>query len=481
MCYSALSRRTDIRDHTVDSGVVERAGQMNRRQAVAVAIAVGSVLALSTACGSSGGTTDTSKVDFSATAKGTLHAWAFDNPDDVGKARLADAKKFLSGVSIDMDETTFDAQKFTTRLAGGDVPDVVQMDRQYVATYAAQNLILPLDKCYSQNGVDPKQRFYSSVIGDVTYKDQIWAVPQFFQPPAILLNRTVMDAAGVTPDQIDTSKPDELVDAIKKMYKTSGGNPSVMGFNPVPTGEPNMWVLGLGGQLIDQDGKPTLDDPDNVYPLEVLKKITDAQGGWAKVKSFTDSFDVFGAKNQFVKNQVGSELDYQWYPNVLTPFKDQVNLDAVPFKDKDGKPVSVAGGSSFVIPAKSKNPAAACQWALRLTSMDDWTAAGAARADTLKQNGGINTGLFTGSPDADKKLRDMYVKPSGNAGFDKVISAYYDVVDVGKSFGSSPAGQTIQNELINAITETLLGQKSAKDALADAQSKAMTAYNSVTR
>jgi multiple sugar transport system substrate-binding protein len=454
---------------------------MNRRQVVGVAIAVGSALVLSTACGSSGGGTDTSNIDFSGTAKGTLHAWAFDNPDDVGKARLADAKKFLSGVDIQMDETSFDAQKFTTRLAGGDVPDVVQMDRQYVATYAAQGLILPLDKCYSQNDVDPKQRFYPSVLGDVTYKDQVWAVPQFFQPPAILLNRNVMDAAGVTPDQIDTSNPDVLIDAIKKMYKTSGGNPSVMGFNPVPTGEPNMWVLGLGGQLIDKDGKPTLDNPNNEYPLELLKKITDAQGGWAKDKSFTDTFDVFGGKNQFVKNQVGSELDYQWYPNVLAAYKDQLNLDAVPFKDKDGNPVSVAGGSSFVIPAKSKNPAAACQWALRLTAMDNWLAAGAARADTLKESGGTNTGLFTGSPDADKKLRDMYVHPDSAGGFDKVINTFYDVVGVGKSFGASPAGQTIQTELINAITETLLGQKSAKDALAAAQAKAMTSYNSVTR
>ncbi len=454
---------------------------MKRRHALVLASTVTAALALTSACSSSGGgnASKAATASFGAKPSGTLNAWAFDNADDVGKARLADAKQSLSGVTIKLDQTGFDAQKFTTRLASGNVPDVVQMDRQYVASYAAQGLLLPLDKCYSDNSVDPSKRFYPAVIGDVTYDKKVWAVPQFFQPPAILLNKSVMDAAGVSNADIDTSKPDVLLAAIRKMYKTNGGVPATMGFNPVATGQSNLWMLGLGGKLTNDKGEPTLDDSSNVYPLEMLKKITDAQGGWAKVKSFTDAFDVFGAKNQFVKNQVGAEVDAQWYPNVLSPYKDQIKLQAVPFKDKSGNPISVSSGTSFVIPAKAKNPVAACAWALRLTNQQNWEAAGKARAQTLQTNHGLNTGLFTGSPDADKALRQEYVKPSGNAGFDQVISTYYDVVNYGKSFGASPAGQAIQADLLNAITTTLLGQKSAKDALADAQRKAMQAYKSV--
>jgi multiple sugar transport system substrate-binding protein len=446
--------------------------------------ALASAALLLTGCGSSSGggaanSSKAAKINFGGTASGTLSAWAFDNADDVGKARLQWAQQNLNGTTVKLDQTAFDAQKFTTRLASGNVPDVVQMDRQFVATYAAQGLVLPLDKCYSDNKVDPKTRFYASVLQDVTFKDQVWAVPQFYQPPAILLNKKVMDAAGVTNDQIDTSKPDVLLAAVRKMYKASNGVPSVLGFNPVATGQSNLWVIGLGGQLTDKDGKPTLDNSNNEYPLTFLKQILDAQGGWAKIKSFTDAFDVFGAKNQFVKDQVGAEVDAQWYPNVLSPYKNQIDIQAVPFKDKSGNIVSVAGGSAFVIPAKAKNPVAACKWMLNLTADADWAAAGAARAQTLQKNGGINTGLFTGSPGPDQSLRQQYVKSSGNSGFDQVISTYYDVVAKGKSFGASPAGQAIQADLINAITATLLGQKSAKDALAAAQRQAMQSYNSV--
>jgi len=427
--------------------------------------------------GSSGGSTS-----FSKNASGTLKAWAFDNADDVGKARLAYAKSHLHGVSIDLDQTTFDAQKFTTRVASGNVPDVVQMDAQFVATYAAQGLITPLDKCYQAHHVSAASTFYQSVKDDVSYDGHIWAVPQFYQPPAIILNTRVMDKAGVTPADINTSKPDQLISAIKKMYVANGDKPVTMGFDPVASGQPGLWLLGYGGQIIDSSGKPTLNDSKNVKGLQVLKRIYDAQGGYAADKSFTDTFDTFGKKNQFVKDQVGAQVDNQWYVNVLTPYIKQVQISAVPFYSSDGKPFTVTSGTAFVIPSAAKNKDAACAWALSLDSMGAWKAAGAARAKTLKATpGAVDTGLFTGSPKADAYIHKTYVKPTGNAGFDKTIETYYDVVGNGKSIGTSPAGQQIQTELQNALQSTLLGSKSPSAALKDAQSAAMNAYRQAVK
>jgi multiple sugar transport system substrate-binding protein len=85
--------------------------------------------------------------------------------------------------------------------------------------------------------------------------------------------------------------------------------------------------------------------------------------------------------------------------------------------------------------------------------------------------------LFTGSPAADKAIREQYVKEGSNAGFNEAIATFYDVVGSGKSFGASPAGQQIQTELQNAISSALLGSKTPEAALADAQTAAMRAYN----
>jgi multiple sugar transport system substrate-binding protein len=455
---------------------------MTKMRAALIAAGVAAALFATAACesGSDTGGASATPGTFTANPTGALNAWGFNNADDVGQARLDYATKQLSGVSIKMDQTNFDAQKFSTRVASGDVPDVVQMDREAVATYAAQDLIVPLDECFTVNNVKPDERWYPNVVDDVTYKDQVWAVPQFYQPPAILLNKTVMDAAGVQDSEIDTSKPDTLLAAITKMYKTNGDVPSTLGFNPQATGQMYLWILGNGGKLIGDNGEPTLDDPANVAGLELLKKITDAQGGFAKYKSFTDSFDMFGEKNQFVQNQVGAEVDAQWYPNVLSPYKDKIKLAAVPFKDKDGNPFTVASGSAFVVPKQAKNPSAGCKWALALTEDGSWTAAAEARAATVQKENSVNTGLFTGSPKADQDIRSKYVKASGNAGFDQVIGTYYEVAPTGKSIGSSPAGQQLKQELTNAFTAALLGQKPAQQALADAQTTTMTAYKKIT-
>jgi multiple sugar transport system substrate-binding protein len=449
-----------------------------------LALGLATSLGLMSACGGGGEAGSEESADtgpaFTTNATGNLSAWGFENADEVGTSRLDHAKEQLSGVTIKIDATAFDAQKFTTRAASGDVPDVVQMDRRLVATYAAQDLIRPLDSCFSAHSVDPKTQYYPSVVDDVSYDGKLWAVPQFYQPPAIILNKRVMDEAGVTAADIDPSKPDALLAAASKMYKASGGNPKTLGFDPVATGQSELWILGLGGQLIDADGVPTLDNPANASALAFLKQLMDAQGGYAKVKSFTDSFDTFGDKNQYVADQVGAQVNAQWYVNVLTPYVKDVEISGVPFKNSEGQPFTVAGGTSFVIPTAAKNPDAACAWAVNLTSQDAWMAAGAARAKTIAGTpGAINTGLFTGSPAADQAIRSEYVKESDNAGFNETIATYYDVVSSGKSYGASPAGQQIQSEVQNAITSSLLGTKTPEEALKDAQAAAMRAYNQV--
>ncbi len=455
---------------------------MKKRQKTLVAVTAVAALLTLTACGGGGSASPTSSTKFSKDYSGTLKAWGFENADEVGTSRLdlAEADLAKNDTKVDLDATAFDAQKFTTLAASGKVPDVVQMDRQFVTTYAAQGLIMPLDECFKLYNVDPRSYWYPQVVDDVTYKDAVWATPQFYQPPAILLNTRVMDAAGVTADDFNVSNQDGFLAAIKKMTVMSGGNPTRLGFDPQGVAKAGLWMLSFGGSTIAKDGKPTLDNPKNADAIDFLKKIYDEEGGYANVKSFVDAFDVFGDGNSYVTDQVGGAVFDQWYVNVLTPYAKQVQISATPLVTQSGDAFTVASGTSFVIPAAAKNPSAACAWMLDLTNLDAWKAAGEARAKTTADDPsrfGINAGLFTGSPEADKAIRDAYVKPTDYPGFDQAISTYYDVAASGKSFGSSPAGQQIQTELQNAVTSALLGEKSAADALKDAQSAAQRAYD----
>lgn len=456
---------------------------MNTKKFAAVTLCAS--LAVLAGCGGGGGTApgqqqSSGGTDFKAAASGALRTGGFNATDEVGTSRRDYAAAQLPNVKIHIQQGNFDPQKFAAQSAAGQVPDVVQMDRSFVATYAAKKLIMPLDKCFSDNGVDPAKHYYETAMTDVKYKGQAYAVPQFYQPPVMLLNKRVMKAAGVSEADMDTSKPDQLLAAIKKMYQADKGKPSTLGLDP-RTGLVSTWMIGYGGQLIDADGKPTLDNPNNAKAFEFLKKVFDAQGGYANDTSFVNSFDAFGDGNPFVKDQVGAQLIEQWYINVLTATSSKIELGGVPFKDMTGQPLAVAGGTSFAIPVKSKNPAAACQWALALTSDAAWDKATQARLQTIKSKpGSLFTGLFTGSLTADKMIKDKYVKSTGNAGFDEAIAATYEVVTHGKSIGSSPAGLQITTELTNAAAAAFTGSKTPKQALADAQTAAMRAYTSAT-
>ena len=184
----------------------------------------------------------------------------------------------------------------------------------------------------------------------------------------------------------------------------------------------------MGGQLTDDEGKPTLDDPSNVAGIELLKQINDAQGGFAKVKSFTDSFDTFGENNQFVADQVGAQVNAAVVPERAL---------AVRRPDPDrGRAVQGRGRRAVLRrrrhglrhPGGRQEPRRRVRLDDRRSRRDEaWMAAGEARAATREDDGGINTGLFTGSPGRRPGDPRAFVVETGNAGFDQVISTYYDV------------------------------------------------------
>ncbi len=462
---------------------------MKNKQKTLLAVASGVAILSLAACSSdptdpttsATGSAEPSSV-FGADVSGSIDAWAFDNADEVGQSRIDYAADALSstGMEVVLDATPFDAQKFTTRVASGNAPDIVQMSRNFVATYAAQGLIQPLDMCFEAQDVDPTSYWYPQVIDEVRFDGGIYAVPQFYQPPAILLNTRVMDAAGVTADDLDPSDQEAFLAAVEKMTVMDGANPTVVGFDPQAVNKAALWMFSFGGKVVNEDGTPALDDPNNVAAIEFLKKIYDLQGGYANATSFIDSFDIFGESNPFVTDQVGAEVWDQWYPNVLTSYADQIEISAIPVKSQDGNPLTVASGTSFVIPTDAKNPAAACAWALSLTSLPAWEAAGAARAETTAADpgrNGINTGLFTGSPEADALLRSAHATGADYPGFQETIDTYYTVAASGQAFGASPVGQQIETELKNAVTAALLGEKTAEEALVNAQEASQRAFD----
>lgn len=430
-------------------------------------------------CGGGGGGDEVVDVDFVLELSGMFKVWGFENVDDVGILCMDYVVVQLKDVEVDFDVIVFDVQKFIMCIVSGDVFDVVQMDCCYVIIYVVQDLIMLFDECFVVQDVLLCDYWYLFVVDDVVYEDVMWVVLQFYQLLVILLNKVVLDEVGVMVEEIDILKFDVLFGVVEKMYQEFGGVLLWLGFDFVVMGQVGLWIFGMGGQFNDDKGVLILDDLSNVVGIEMFKQIMDVQGGFVVVKSFIDLFDFFGDQNQFVVEQVGVQVNVQWYLNVLGLYVDQIQFEVVLFCNVDGELFFVVFGMVFVILVGVKNLVVVCVWMVEFIFDDVWMVVGEVWVKMLEIDGGINIGLFMGFFVLDQVICEKFVMDSGNVGFDQVIFMYYDVVDYGQLFGFFFVGQEIQNEFNNVVIVVFFGDKLLEEVLVDVQDVVMWVFENV--
>jgi multiple sugar transport system substrate-binding protein len=408
---------------------------------------------------------------------GTVTTMGFGLPDEVATTRVNAFKAAYPNVTVKINEGGFDAQQFLSAVASGNPPDLVYLDRDRVGSYAARGAIQPLDSCVSDAGID-LEAYRPAALAEVRIDDKIYAVPEFYQTRVILINAKAIRSAGVAADEVSSTDWARLTAVTQRLYRASGGRISRIGFDPkLPEFLP-MWAKANGADLVQPGGRPDLANPKTVEALAYAVSLIDAQGGWSRFKAFRDTWDVFGERNQFVRDQAAAFPWENWYVNVLTDALPEVEITANEFTDRSGTPVSHETGQSWAIPKGAKNPAAACNFMKVLTETETWLKAAQARSAKVAAEKGIFTGLFTGNKAADDQIRTRYVKPSGNAGFDTAIAAYYDAMDYAFSIPASKAGAEIKDAWTSAVNRVLSGSQDPATALRQAQAEALRAFES---
>ncbi|AXH95569.1 ABC transporter substrate-binding protein [Ornithinimicrobium avium] len=432
------------------------------------------------ATGSGGSVEPVSGDDFAATATSDapLTIMGFGLDDEVAQVRYDRAVEAVSGTDVKLSEGGLDMQQFLSAVAAGDVPALIRADRNQIGTLASRGAIRPVGDCLGQAGIDPSQ-FVGSAVGQVTFDDQIFGIPEFNTVQLTMANSDLLEKAGLTIEDVNGSDWDAVSQATEALHEESGGKLTVIGYDSkLPEFLP-LWVHAIGGRMISEDGRTaSLDSPEVEKALEWAVSIYDAQGGFGTVKAFRDSADFFGAGNQFASDSLGAMPMEQWYVNVLNEVSPDapVVFDAV--RGQDGEPVAYANGSAWAIPTASQNPAAACTFATEMVSLDSWMAAAKERATQREKDGLQFTGLLTGSTEADAQIREQLVKPSGEENWDGAVEAMYDANDHTFAFPANPADAEFRTAWQDAVNRVLNGQQEPAEALGDAQQKAQAALDS---
>jgi multiple sugar transport system substrate-binding protein len=442
-----------------------------RNKRIAILLAV--MAAFAVIAGTAGARTDTSKA-------GTLDIYGYGPGDDVQENRANYAAQQLSGVTIKREAPSFDDQAFLTRLASGDIPDLVRMGRPSVGLYAAKGVLQPVNSCVDKALM---KQYRAGAIKAMTWQGKLYGLPEFTNQVTMIVNPQAFQEAGVPLSQAQTKNLGQLLKAAKKLTKTdASGQLTRIGFDPKIDsgfGFP-LWVKYFGGNVISADGlHAQLNTKAAVKALSFTTAVINAEGGWNKFVAFRNTFDFFGGGNPLVKDQLGMWPMESFIYNVFANNSPKQQIAARYFTNQRGGPITFFSGNGWVIPKGSKNFNDACSYMKAVTSVDAWLVAGQKRLAARRAANPPQafTGLYTGNTVADKKLFEDVYHATGNPAYDDAVKYLVNAPKYGFELPPTPAGAQFTNAYNAAVQRVLTGQQSIKAALAQAQKEAQQAIN----
>jgi multiple sugar transport system substrate-binding protein len=438
-----------------------------RKKRLAVLLVVAAAIAAVIA-GTAGAKTD-------GAAAGTLNIYGYGPGDDVQENRATYAKNQLSDTTINRPAGDFNDQVFLTRLASGDVPDLVRMPRNALALYAAKGVLQPVDQCVAS----VKSQYRAGAMKAMTWNGHIYGLPEFTNQITLIVNQSAFKAAGLPISAAQTKNQAQLLATAKKLTKFDGsGNLTQIGFDPkIPEFFP-LWVKWYGKDIISKNGlKAQLNTPQAVAALTFAVSVIKAEGGWNKFKAFRDTFDFFGKQNPLVKNQLGFWPMESFIYNVFSNNSPDVDLVARYFTNRKGGPITMFSGNGWAIPKASKNASAACDYMKAVTSVQAWETAAKKRFDARKAAGSTFTGLYTANAQADKKVYEDIYQSFGHPQFDEAVKILVNAPKYGFELPPNPAGSQFSQAYTDAINRVLNGQQSVRAALNQAQKEAQAAID----
>ncbi|MBW9111484.1 sugar ABC transporter substrate-binding protein [Microbacterium ureisolvens] len=173
----------------------------------------------------------------------------------------AEAWSEESGIDVEVKVATDQAQELSQGFAGGDPPDLFYLAPEFLAGYADNGSLVAYGDL-----LENKDDFYPSLIENFTYNDQFYCAPKDFSTLALVINKGLWDAAGLTEDDIPTTW-DELSTVAQTLTKDGVVGLS-FGWEWQRLGT---FMVQAGGGLIE-DGEVIANSQENVDALTYVQE-----------------------------------------------------------------------------------------------------------------------------------------------------------------------------------------------------------------
>lgn len=185
-------------------------------------------------CGSSGSSSGSSAAtaDGSATGeaastdnsgKTTLNVlwWGSQTRHDLTTKMIEKFEELNPDIDVVMDYSDWDGYwtKLPAQVAGGQTPDVFQMDYAYLAQYAENGVLAELDS-YVEDGSLDMSNVAQSVLDSGTVNDKLYAISTGTNAPVMLYRKDILDELGLSLPMNPTMS--EYCEVSKAVYEATG-------------------------------------------------------------------------------------------------------------------------------------------------------------------------------------------------------------------------------------------------------------------
>ncbi|MFB9911933.1 ABC transporter substrate-binding protein [Rhizobium paknamense] len=160
--------------------------------------------------------------------------------------------------------------KATTLAASGSPAAMAYVGSRTLKEFAQNDMIVPVPMTDAE-----KKSYYPHIVDTVTFDNNQWGVPIAFSTKALYWNKDLFKKAGLDPETPPKTWAEEI--AFAKQIKEKTG---IAGYGlPAKTFNNTMhqfmhWVYTNNGQVIDKDGKITMDSPEVLAALQAYKDIS---------------------------------------------------------------------------------------------------------------------------------------------------------------------------------------------------------------
>lgn len=195
-------------------------------------------------------------------------------------------------------------QKLQAALIAGDVPDLVLLDSPFVALFAKDGVLVPLDDFAAdpETGLD-MEAFFQGLVSDGYYDGTLYALPMMRSTPLLYYNADMFAEAGL-PDRVPETWDEfkEFSDALTIIG--DDGVPVQQGVSFTMTTTTAHWYLqaaiyAYGGEVSDEEFNFLLDSPEAIAAAQLWQDMV------FEYNSGKAGLDEGGSHADFLNHRVG--------------------------------------------------------------------------------------------------------------------------------------------------------------------------------